>query len=73
MKIAVLGAAIYTNAVINILSVGFILPAAVCDFKMTTIDKGRIAIAHVAGMSIFFPNNNNDNIGKNKNKKPKNI
>lgn len=52
MKIAVLGAAIYTNAVINILSVGFILPAAVCDFKMTTIDKGRIAIAHVAGSCI---------------------
>lgn len=48
-KVAAIGAAIYTNAVINILSVGFILPAAVCDFKMTTIDKGRIAIAHVVG------------------------
>ncbi|XP_043479648.1 synaptic vesicle glycoprotein 2B-like [Leptopilina heterotoma] len=40
------------NTVINILSVGFILPAAVCDFQMTTIDKGRIAIAHVVGSCI---------------------
>lgn len=54
LKIAALGAAIYTNAVISISSIGFVLPAAACDFQMTTIDKGRIAIASVLG-SLFGP------------------
>lgn len=54
LKVAALGALIYTNAVISIISTGFVLPAAVCDFQMTTIDKGRIAIAPVLG-SLFGP------------------
>ncbi|XP_051155606.1 synaptic vesicle glycoprotein 2B-like [Leptopilina boulardi] len=54
LKIAAIGAAIYTNAVISISSTGFVLPAAACDFQMTTIDKGRIAIASVLG-SLFGP------------------
>lgn len=54
LKIAALGAAIYTNAVASISSTGFVLPAATCDFEMTTIEKGRIAIASVLGKSPFF-------------------
>ncbi|XP_033214280.1 synaptic vesicle glycoprotein 2B-like isoform X2 [Belonocnema kinseyi] len=57
LKISSLGALIYANAVINILSIGYVLPAAMCDFEMTTIDKGRIAIAPVLGScfgSLFW-------------------
>lgn len=37
-------------------SLGLILPSATCDFKMSTIAKGRIAMLPMAGMAIgpFF-------------------
>lgn len=52
LKVTALGALIYTNVVISITSTGFILPAAACDFEMATIDKGRIVIAPVLGISF---------------------
>ena len=37
------------NAAISIGSISFIIPAAACDFQLTTIDKGRMAIAPLLG------------------------
>lgn len=30
-------------------NVGLIIPAAACDFQMTTIDKGRVAVSPILG------------------------
>ncbi|XP_043479333.1 synaptic vesicle glycoprotein 2B-like isoform X1 [Leptopilina heterotoma] len=48
-KISILGALIFMNSAISITSASFIIPAAVCDFQLKTIDKGRIAIAPLLG------------------------
>lgn len=53
-KVTILCSLIYINAAFSILSTGFIIPAAACDFKMTTIDKGRIITAPILG-SCFGP------------------
>ncbi|XP_033215087.1 synaptic vesicle glycoprotein 2B-like [Belonocnema kinseyi] len=54
LKIAALGALIYFNVALSVMSTGFVLPAAACDFKMTTIDKGYIVAAPLLG-SCFGP------------------
>ena len=49
LKIAALGALIYFNVALTVMSTGFVLPAAACDFKMTTVDKGYIVAAPLLG------------------------
>lgn len=39
------------NAAFGMLSIGFILPAAACDFKMTTEDKGHLTVSTMLGKS----------------------
>lgn len=34
---------------LNLLNLGYILPSAVCDFKMTTTKKGILAVAPTVG------------------------
>lgn len=48
-KISILGALIFMNAAISISSASFIIPAAVCDFQLKTVDKGRIVIFPLLG------------------------
>ncbi|XP_033214863.1 synaptic vesicle glycoprotein 2B-like isoform X2 [Belonocnema kinseyi] len=52
LKITTLGALIFLNCALSNVSTGYILPAAACDFEMTTVDKGRIIIAPVFGSCI---------------------
>ncbi|XP_033215032.1 synaptic vesicle glycoprotein 2B-like [Belonocnema kinseyi] len=54
IKIAAVGALIYFNTALSIMSTGFVLTAAACDFKMTTIYKGYIVTAPLLG-SCFGP------------------
>lgn len=43
---------IYTNTAIGITIVSFVLPAATCDFRMTSADKGWLAASPMLGMVI---------------------
>ncbi|XP_023941835.1 synaptic vesicle glycoprotein 2C isoform X1 [Bicyclus anynana] len=43
---------IYANTAIGITIVSFVLPAATCDFKMTSADKGWLTAAPMLGMVI---------------------
>ncbi|XP_011495887.1 PREDICTED: synaptic vesicle glycoprotein 2A-like [Ceratosolen solmsi marchali] len=52
IKITAVSALIFFNCAFCITSVGFVVPTAACDFKMTTIDKGRISAAPMLGMVI---------------------
>lgn len=47
------------NSAISITSASYIIPAAVCDFQLKTIDKGRIVIAPLLGkfFSVLLLNN----------------
>ncbi|XP_015178792.1 PREDICTED: synaptic vesicle glycoprotein 2B-like isoform X2 [Polistes dominula] len=49
-KILAVTALICMNAAFGMLSNGFILPAAACDFKMTTEDKGHLTVSTMLGM-----------------------
>ena len=53
LKVALLGALIYFNVAFTVMSTGFVLPAAACDFQMTTIDKGYIIAAPLLGQKII--------------------
>ncbi|XP_024222120.1 synaptic vesicle glycoprotein 2A isoform X3 [Bombus impatiens] len=41
---------IFMNVAFSITSIGFVLPSAACDFRMTTVDKGRMSAAPMLGM-----------------------
>ncbi|KAL2729400.1 synaptic vesicle glycoprotein 2C-like isoform X2 [Vespula squamosa] len=49
-KVLAISALICMNAAFGMLSIGFILPTAACDFKMTTEDKGHLTISTMLGM-----------------------
>ncbi|KAG7211808.1 hypothetical protein KM043_011039 [Ampulex compressa] len=50
LKVMAVSSLIYMNVAFSIISIGFILPAATCDFKMTTVDKGRLSAVSILGM-----------------------
>ncbi|XP_051161399.1 synaptic vesicle glycoprotein 2B-like [Leptopilina boulardi] len=52
IQIALLSALVYANSAIALSSTSFILPAAVCDFELNTVDKGRIAVFLLIGTTI---------------------
>lgn len=41
------------NVAFSITSIGFVLPSAACDFKMTTMDKGRLSAAPMLGNTLI--------------------
>ncbi|XP_035740986.1 synaptic vesicle glycoprotein 2B-like isoform X2 [Vespa mandarinia] len=49
-KVLAVSALICMNAAFGMMSIGFILPAAACDFKMTTEDKGHLIVLTMLGM-----------------------
>lgn len=49
-KVLAVTALICMNSAFGMLSNGFILPAAACDFKMTTEDKGHLTVSTMLGM-----------------------
>ncbi|KAK2581326.1 hypothetical protein KPH14_008099 [Odynerus spinipes] len=51
-KVLAVCALICINAAFSTLSIGFILPAAACDFKMTTEDKGHLTVSFMLGMFV---------------------
>ncbi|KAK0167914.1 hypothetical protein PV327_001768 [Microctonus hyperodae] len=50
LKIYILAALISLNIGFGLGNIGLIMPSAACDFKMTTLDKGRIGVSTVLGM-----------------------
>ncbi|KAJ8668356.1 hypothetical protein QAD02_010019, partial [Eretmocerus hayati] len=52
IKAGIVGALIYLNCAFCITSVGFIIPTAACDFKMSTIEKGHLNAAPMMGMVL---------------------
>nr|XP_033332848.1 synaptic vesicle glycoprotein 2A-like isoform X1 [Megalopta genalis] len=50
LKVMAVCSLIFMNVAFSITSIGFILPSAACDFKMTTVDKGRLSAAPMLGM-----------------------
>lgn len=50
LKVMAVCSLIFMNVAFSITSIGFILPAAACDFKMSTVDKGRLSAAPMLGM-----------------------
>ncbi|KAL7294928.1 hypothetical protein TKK_0011849 [Trichogramma kaykai] len=52
IRVLLLSMLIYLNCGNFIAGVGFIPPAAICDFQMTTVEKGRITSAPMLGMAI---------------------
>lgn len=50
LKVMAVCSLIFMNVAFSITSIGFILPSAACDFKMTTMDKGRLSAAPMLGM-----------------------
>lgn len=54
IQITLLSALVYANSAIALSSTSFILPSAVCDFQMNTVDKGRITIFLLIGINCFF-------------------
>lgn len=55
-KILAISTLICMNVSFSILSVGFILPTAACDLKMTTTDKGHLTVSIMLGFfsSSYF-------------------
>lgn len=45
LKVMAVCSMIFMNVAFSITSIGFILPSAACDFRMTTMDKGRLSAA----------------------------
>lgn len=50
LKVMAVCSMIFMNVAFSITSIGFILPSAACDFRMTTMDKGRLSAAPMLGM-----------------------
>ncbi|XP_076178065.1 synaptic vesicle glycoprotein 2B isoform X2 [Ptiloglossa arizonensis] len=50
LKVMAVSSLIFMNVAFSIISIGFILPSAACDFQMTTMDKGRLSAAPMLGM-----------------------
>ncbi|XP_054014399.1 synaptic vesicle glycoprotein 2A-like isoform X2 [Hylaeus anthracinus] len=50
LKVMAVSSLIFMNVAFSITSIGFILPSAACDFRMTTMDKGRLSAAPMLGM-----------------------
>ena len=50
LKVMAVCSLIFMNVAFSITSIGFVLPSAACDFKMTTVDKGRLSAAPMLGM-----------------------
>lgn len=49
LKIMAVCSLIFMNVAFSITSIGFVLPSAACDFRMTTVDKGRMSAAPMLG------------------------
>ncbi|KAF3423390.1 hypothetical protein E2986_13529 [Frieseomelitta varia] len=49
LKVMAVCSLIFMNVAFSITSIGFVLPSAACDFKMTTVDKGRLSAAPMLG------------------------
>lgn len=49
LKVMAVCSMIFMNVAFSITSIGFILPSAACDFRMTTMDKGRLSAAPMLG------------------------
>lgn len=45
---------IYLNTAVGITIISFVLPAATCDFQMTSEDKGWLTAAPMLGLYFFF-------------------
>ncbi|XP_066591984.1 synaptic vesicle glycoprotein 2C-like [Prorops nasuta] len=52
LRIMAVSSLTFLNVAISISSIGLILPAAACDYRMTTIDKGRLSATPMLGMLI---------------------
>ncbi|XP_071872143.1 synaptic vesicle glycoprotein 2C isoform X2 [Bombus fervidus] len=50
LKVMAVCSLIFMNVAFSITSIGFVLPSAACDFRMTTVDKGRMSAAPMLGM-----------------------
>ncbi|XP_003703576.1 synaptic vesicle glycoprotein 2B isoform X1 [Megachile rotundata] len=50
LKIMAVCSLIFMNVAFSITSIGFVIPSAACDFKMTTVDKGCLSAAPMLGM-----------------------
>lgn len=50
IKVMIICSLIFLNVAFSVTSIGFILPSAACDFKMTTADKGQLSAAPMIGM-----------------------
>ncbi|CAL7938925.1 unnamed protein product [Xylocopa violacea] len=50
LKVMAVCSMIFMNVAFSITSIGFILPSAAYDFRMTTVDKGRMSAAPMLGM-----------------------
>ncbi|XP_033213776.1 uncharacterized protein LOC117170842 [Belonocnema kinseyi] len=55
IKVTIISYLIYLNAAVANGVTGFILPAAACDFRMNTVEKGRFGTAYLAGSACLSP------------------
>ncbi|XP_076479963.1 synaptic vesicle glycoprotein 2A isoform X2 [Bombus vancouverensis nearcticus] len=53
LKVMAVCSLIFMNVAFSITSIGFVLPSAACDFRMTTVDKGRMSAAPMLGSYMW--------------------